>query len=66
MFGLLTKALAFTAGAILPLALAMTPAHAVFISDSGSGGKGTLADGNAWTAGKNSVAGSILYASCVE
>ncbi len=56
MFKLLTKALAFTAGAVLPLALALTPAHAVVITDTGSGSTGTLSDGNVWTAGPDSLA----------
>jgi PEP-CTERM motif len=55
MFELFTKAFAFTAGAILPLALALTPAHAVVISSSGSGSTGTLSDGNVWTASPNSL-----------
>jgi hypothetical protein len=55
MFGPFTKAFAFATGAILPLALALTPAHAVVISSSGSGASGTLSDGNAWTAGPSSL-----------
>ena len=53
MFALFRKSIALSAGILLPLALALTPAHAVVISSSGAGAAGTLSDGTAWTAGPN-------------
>jgi hypothetical protein len=58
MFGLFAKAFAFTTGAVLPLALALAPAHAVVISSTGSGASGTLSDGTPWTEGPDVAGGS--------